>query len=293
MCEPPRYVGIRGLPHGLPVVVRQTTLRTAPGPNLRPLHPGIARPSPRRSVRKARHRRPDPAPREGIMYDRVVFIRITEEQRSRLRDFLVRARICLAEPRTVREKRIKEVVECPLCYHFHRPRARVHVPHRRKLKCFICGKVLPAPFPSDKIWVCEDCALKNEICTVCRADIRLNTKRRNFPTIHGKTERESAELFRESTVEAQRKLEDLLRRADMAQRDAGREKRLSVPECPVCFYLPHPGQCGLDRERKCLICGGRSGQARLCRSCAERFRLCLSCGAEIDLKIRRKKGLPF
>jgi len=217
----------------------------------------------------------------------IKILEITKKQSERLEDFLKRTESCLEEGLPDSLKRISQKAECPFCHYFYLRRPGVNLPEGKSQNCLICGKPVYSTFFSSNP-VHKSCALEHKLCSCCLSDIRLNTRRKSFPVLAGKTPLESETLIKENTRDTARRLKEFIRRAVEAVNDARREKRLKNFECRLCFYIDKE-RFSTESVKECLVCGEKIYEGRVCTRCAEEYALCKNCGADIELDVRIKK----
>lgn len=84
----------------------------------------------------------------------------------------------------------------------------------------------------------------------------------------------------------------IIARAKTITEDSGRQFRLEVQECPICWENGKVGGTACT-TKECDLCGvemrfGNTCYDRLCLTCAKSIGVCRHCGADIDLKQRKK-----
>lgn len=94
---------------------------------------------------------------------------------------------------------------------------------------------------------------------------------------------------------ATEQIESVLKKAEQLQTDPNKEERLGVSLCKCCFYVHTSRMGGASITTKpCGICEREmmfpsTATDKICPTCAHENGLCKRCGADIDLKVRRKK----
>ena len=88
----------------------------------------------------------------------------------------------------------------------------------------------------------------------------------------------------------------LIERAEAMKDDDDRRNRLDVSECVYCYAPYGAGRQGGTKttQLECGLCStiiysGTTNCDVLCVECARKNGLCKHCGADVDLKVRRKK----
>jgi hypothetical protein len=96
-----------------------------------------------------------------------------------------------------------------------------------------------------------------------------------------------------ATFLAKEHVEDLVRRAEMLNMDAGKEDRLKKCLCLSCYYVftSRIGGAAIT-TRACGVCGNletysSTNTDALCIACAKVEELCKHCGGDMKLRVRR------
>lgn len=91
------------------------------------------------------------------------------------------------------------------------------------------------------------------------------------------------------------RVNDLINRLELLQKDYRKEARLAAHECRTCFYLNQPKIVGHAFSHwNCRVCGkievhANTGVPSVCMDCAKKHGLCTECGADLDDKKNRRE----
>lgn len=91
-------------------------------------------------------------------------------------------------------------------------------------------------------------------------------------------------------------LSSFIKRAEKAKADTDKKARREASECRCCFYLfDRMGAAG-NFKAACRICDKEMSFVTttldvLCLDCAKKHELCTRCGGQVDLSLRKLRGL--
>ena len=76
--------------------------------------------------------------------------------------------------------------------------------------------------------------------------------------------------------------------------DPKKEDRLKAQECKYCYYMRSGVATQAFVQWTCGICNteqqwSNGDYPRICKECAIKHNLCMHCGADIDLRVKRRK----
>ncbi len=88
-------------------------------------------------------------------------------------------------------------------------------------------------------------------------------------------------------------IDNLYKRLKKLEYDENKEGRLSLRNCPYCFYIKGRGiVLQGKREQACKSCNElkiyyTSEEFDFCKKCSEEYDICVKCGADINLSNRK------
>jgi hypothetical protein len=87
-----------------------------------------------------------------------------------------------------------------------------------------------------------------------------------------------------------RAFRDVLRRYELARKDANHDQRVSVRQCRYCFYFAHGVAGQAFTEYTCRGCGEdelhpNTAVPKLCGKCAVTFDACRHCGGSMEWEL--------
>lgn len=96
-----------------------------------------------------------------------------------------------------------------------------------------------------------------------------------------------------ATEYAKSRVESIISRAKIIERDELKQERINAQECKSCFYQDRIGGAAIT-DRECMCCGkiqqyGSTATNALCKPCATKHSLCKHCGGDVELRVRRRK----